>query len=80
MGQLLHPTGCVLPSSEEGQELKGGTEVEAMRGAAYWLASYGLLSLLFLYHPGVPPPTVDWTLPLLNHLSRKAPQAYLQAI
>lgn len=51
--------------AKQGQELKGGTEVEAMRGTAYWLASYGLLSLLFLYHPGVSPPIVDWTLPLL---------------
>lgn len=66
--------------AKQGQELKGGAEVEAMRGAAYWLALYGLLRLLFLYHPEVLPPIVDWTPPLLNHLSRKAPQAYIQAV
>jgi hypothetical protein len=38
----------------QGRNLEAGTEAEDMEGAAYWLASHGLLSLV-LYNPGPPP-------------------------
>lgn len=51
-------------SSKSGQELKkswhlkAGADAETIEGAAYWLASSGLLSL-----PGMAPPTMGWILP-----------------
>jgi len=33
-------------NSRQGRNLVAGTDAEAMEGAAYWLVSHGLLSLL----------------------------------
>jgi hypothetical protein len=44
----------------------GRADAEAMEGAAYWLSSYGLLSLLSYktqnYQPGIASPTMGWAL------------------
>ena len=54
----------------QGRNMEAGADAEAMEGAAYWLASPGLLSLLFLIElrttsPGMTPPTMGWALPIL---------------
>jgi hypothetical protein len=54
----------------QGRNMEAGADAEAMEGAAYWLASPALLSLLFLIElrttsPGMTPTTMGWALPIL---------------
>ena len=51
----------VRTETPAGQDPGGRADTEAMEGAAYWLAPYGLLSLLSYrtQEPGMAPPIVD---------------------